>query len=213
MTIPKRTVAQRFAANIDASVGNDACWPWRGTLYTQGYGLIYFAGKNKKAHRVGYEMFNGPVPEGLCLDHLCRNRACVNPAHLEPVTPRENLLRGASFSATNAAKTHCKRGHELIGENVTINRHGHRNCQTCAREWRKSRRAYSNEHRNAWRAQKADELNARARAKRAANPEETKAKAKAAYERNRERIRARQNQWRRMRRIEAKASHPVTEKA
>jgi hypothetical protein len=74
----------------------------------------------------------GPIPEGKQLDHLCRNRACINPEHLEPVTAKENILRGESFSAKNARKTHCIHGHELSGDNLRILKHG-RVCLECRR--------------------------------------------------------------------------------
>jgi HNH endonuclease len=80
------------------------------------------------AHRVAYEMWFGPIPDGLVIDHLCRNRACVNPAHMEPVTHRENLLRGTGASARQAAKKTCIRGHEFD----VRNKNG-RECTTCIR--------------------------------------------------------------------------------
>ena len=99
------------------------------------------------AHRVAYEALIGPIPKGLCLDHLCRVRYCVNPAHLEPVTVRENVLRGISPPAVNARKRLCKNGHALSGRNLYLKtRYGWpgRECRTCkrllARRWRERRK-------------------------------------------------------------------------
>ena len=97
------------------------CLVWTGVKTRDGYGRFrVFDGKwvYRPAHRFLYERVMGKIGGGLTLDHLCRNRACINPAHLEPVTMRENLLRGATIVAANAKKTHCKRGHILAGDNL-----------------------------------------------------------------------------------------------
>src|SRR5581483_10657197 len=107
------------------------CWVWTGTLSADGYGRVYTGARNTAwAHRVSYELHRAPIPAGCQIDHLCRNRACVNPAHLEVVSARENTLRGATVTARNARKTHCIHGHPFDAAN-TIYRHGRRECRAC----------------------------------------------------------------------------------
>ena len=118
--------------------GADDCWPWYGGRSSLGYGYTTVAGKRLPAHRAAYMALIGSIPEGLHLDHLCRNPACVNPAHLEPVTPRTNIVRGESPQAANARKTHCKRGHEIVHPSqYYINRQPYctsRRCKICCSE-------------------------------------------------------------------------------
>lgn len=109
------------------------CWIWLGPDAGAGYGAIQINGKTFGAHRVVYEMEIGPIPEGLVIDHLCRNRICVNPSHLEPVTFGENVLRGNSPTAINARKVECKRGHAFDEENTMILSGGRRGCRICTR--------------------------------------------------------------------------------
>jgi hypothetical protein len=133
---------------IDASTG---CWNWTGFKTTLGYGRIhlYVNGKSRKtlAHRFAYETYIGPIPDSLPLDHLCRNPSCVNPDHLEPVTHKENILRGIGWGATNARKTLCSRGHSLSGPNLKLigNR---RDCRKCCSirtiKWKKGKACKSN---------------------------------------------------------------------
>ena len=110
----------------------DGCWFWEGAS-SGGYGLIRYRGRNLYVHRVAYSVLRGGLRDDKQLDHLCRNRLCFNPTHLEPVTARENNLRSTSVSAENAKKTHCKRGHALSGANLIVATDGHRNCRTCKR--------------------------------------------------------------------------------
>ena len=108
------------------------CIIFAGTLSDQGYGRVYFGhGKWRRAHVIEWEKVNGPVPIGLQLDHLCRNRGCINLEHLELVTSKENTLRGIGPTAQNARKNFCKRGHALIFENVQIKRGRNRSCREC----------------------------------------------------------------------------------
>lgn len=109
------------------------CWIWAGGLTTEGYGQIKLDRRVLLVHRVMYERLVGPIPEGLHIDHLCRVRNCVNPDHMEPVTCRENTLRGVGPSAVNATKTHCIRGHEFSEANTHVRPNGDRMCRACAR--------------------------------------------------------------------------------
>ena len=111
-------------------VGDD-CWEWKGMPKSGGYHQIKVGGRNLMAHRVVYELLVGPIPEGLQLDHLCRNRWCVRPDHLEPVTPKENKRRGITVNET---KTHCPRGHAYNEENTYRFPDGSRRCRACRRK-------------------------------------------------------------------------------
>lgn len=111
------------------------CWPWLGPVGEDGYGRVYVGGgRSRGVHRVAYELKIGPIPEGLVIDHLCRNRACCNPAHLEPVTNRENILRGIGVSAINARRIVCVNGHPFDEENTYNPPRGGRDCKTCKSE-------------------------------------------------------------------------------
>lgn len=121
----------RFEAKVRKTPG---CWEW--TAATTGtYGAFTLNGNRKqvRAHRYAYELWRGPIPAGLHIDHLCRNPLCVNPDHLEPVTCRENLLRGETSNAANLAKTHCKRGHAFDELNTLHLKSGARVCRVCNR--------------------------------------------------------------------------------
>ena len=139
-----------FVAQVDSTGGPDACWPWRGRISDEGYGG--FGKGSDLAHRVAFELMVRPIGEGLNVDHLCHNRdvtcaggktcqhrRCVNPAHLDAVTQRDNLLRSRHTAPhRNAAKTHCPKGHEYTPENTysrtTTKGYRRRECRACRTE-------------------------------------------------------------------------------
>ncbi len=133
----------RFRSKV-APAGPTGCWQWTAARGRDGYGRFRLGHRMVLAHRFAFEAIRGPIPDGLELDHLCRDRGCVNPEHLEPVTGKVNTLRGVAFSAENARKTHCARGHELGGENVRPGGSSRR-CLTCdrdkSREYQQRRRS------------------------------------------------------------------------
>lgn len=109
----------------------EGCWLWIASKSKNGYGKIVFEKKHTSAHRVIYQHFKGLIPKGMVIDHLCRNKICVNPSHLEAVTQKENILRGFSPASLNSKKTICKNGHFLSGKNLYVTPNGRRNCVIC----------------------------------------------------------------------------------
>jgi hypothetical protein len=127
-------IIERFLSKIIIDPQTE-CWNWKASKRF-GYGDFFPCGRRKrvKAHRFSYEFFKGAVPSGLQLDHLCRNRACVNPDHLEPVSSQENLVRSPlTWAGINSRKTHCKHGHEFTAENTYVAPDGQRGCRVCLR--------------------------------------------------------------------------------
>ena len=134
------TPEERFWAKVEKT---DSCWLWTAYRNRCGYGQFWDASRMVKAHRFAYELLVGPIPDGRETDHLCRVRHCVNPAHLEPVTHRENTMRGDTIPARQAARTHCPNGHPLVEGNLVPFdlRRGWRACLICSRERSRARRA------------------------------------------------------------------------
>ena len=127
---------KRFWSKVDK---DGDCWLWTAGKTPEGYGKFWLDGRTVLAHRIAYGLEHGAIPDGLHLDHLCRVRHCVR--HIEPVTVRENLLRGpTTLAAINAAKTHCRNGHEFTAANTYSPPDGSRMCRECMRA--SDRRAY-----------------------------------------------------------------------
>lgn len=133
--VSKPTMLDRFWSKVDVC-GADDCWNWLASLHGLGYGQFNTGRRIMNAHIIAYELQTGrQVPIGLEIDHLCRNRICMNGRHLEPVTKKENILRGQSPMAQQARQTHCIAGHALTAENVYWfgAKRNHRMCLTCKR--------------------------------------------------------------------------------
>ncbi|SRR6266498_2862095 len=125
----------RFWAKV--AMGDGDCWLWTGATMPNGYGRFGVGGsKGALAHRWSYEYMIAQIPPGLVIDHLCRNRACVNPWHLEPVPQQVNVMRGRGpeiMKAMRSGFTHCCRGHEFTPHNTRVDKRGRRSCKACFR--------------------------------------------------------------------------------
>jgi hypothetical protein len=136
--VSKATPEGRFWAKVQKT---ETCWVWTASINTYGYGIfavtdspVTNSAGYAYAHRYAYTLLVGPIPEGKQLDHLCRVRHCVRPSHLEPVTVRQNLMRGQTHAAHNAAKTHCPKGHPYDAANTWRDGKGKRVCLICKRK-------------------------------------------------------------------------------
>jgi len=127
----KNNPERSFLSNTERING---CLVWTGCRSLNGYGRMAVRGRSEYAHRYAYQRVHGEIPDGFDLDHLCRNRPCVDVAHLELVTRQVNLLRGETITAKNAAKTHCINGHEYTDNNTYRRPTGSRECRRCIRE-------------------------------------------------------------------------------
>ena len=138
MTDSRRAAVTRgVARRIITSTG---CWQYDGGLLPNGYAYVYVHGERSQyLHRLSYAEFRGPIPEGLVIDHLCRNRACFNPEHLEAVPQRVNVHRGRSHVVEQAARTHCPQGHPYSPANTSVSPKGKRECRECHRTRQRER--------------------------------------------------------------------------
>lgn len=131
-----------FWAKVQKTEG---CWIWTGAKNPNGYGNFGLGNRKVgKAHRFSYQIHKGDIPAGFEIDHLCRNRACVNPDHLEAVTSKVNTLRSSSPIAIHARQTHCVNGHEFTKENTYLRTAGGRYCRACGLNSWRSRKAVAN---------------------------------------------------------------------
>lgn len=126
--VKRKTDKERFFEKVEKT---DTCWLWKASIRGGGYGQFFWNRKIGEAHRFSYELVKGEIAEGLDIDHLCRVRNCVNPNHLEAVTRRENLIRGAGTTAINFYKDKCSRGHKFDEKNTYVFRNA-RKCRICA---------------------------------------------------------------------------------
>lgn len=128
------TINPKQAARFHRSytIAQTGCWEWAKTLNEDGYGRFWIGKRGVSAHRLAYFLAHGQPPVSADIDHRCRNRKCVNPAHLRPLTRKMNILIGEGMAARNAAKTHCKRNHEFTPANTILRKTG-RTCRTCLR--------------------------------------------------------------------------------
>lgn len=173
-------LTNRFWDKVDKN-GPNGCWVWTACVGKDGYGRFGYDGNTQLAHRLAYQAIIGEIPSDLQCDHICRNRACTNPDHIELVTAKVNTLRGVGISAVNARKTHCKRGHPLSGDNLYVMPRGKRQCRECHRIKSRRLNAANRDSNNAaqraryhahktpeWRAQRNADARARYHAKKEA---------------------------------------------
>lgn len=177
---PGDTAAEALVARLvqNRRIEGD-CWIWTGHLNPDGYGKLYHRGRTHYVHRLAYEAFIGPYPDWATqTDHLCRNKSCFNPEHLEAVTARTNMLRGMAPTALAVRTGVCLRGHALTPENVYVQPSGKRNCRKCSRIRGRRHQARAEERRRE-RKRTDPEYAARRRAVQAAVSRRQRARKKA----------------------------------
>lgn len=135
-------MTERFLSKV---AKGDGCWEWTAFRDRDGYGKFFTHkvkgyGVKEYAHRWAYARWVGEIPLAFEVDHLCRNRGCVRPSHLEGVPKRENILRSESLAALRARQTHCRNGHELTSANVRLSTRNQRRCRICNRAYYRVRR-------------------------------------------------------------------------
>lgn len=131
-----QSIIDKFWNKVDKT---NTCWNWKGFIGKDGYGKHYIYQKMDMSHRISYQLIIGTIDSNKVIDHKCRNRACVNPKHLEVVSQRENVMRGNGIAKINSRKTHCIHGHEFTSENTRL--YGReRVCKICARDWMRKNR-------------------------------------------------------------------------
>jgi hypothetical protein len=127
-------VIARFWSKVDRRDDAEECWPWLASVQVArgGYGQFRVRPRTLRAHVIAYTLLVGPVPEGMVLDHLCRNPPCVNPAHLEPVTQGTNSRRGMAPTVIAFREGRCMKGHPMTPDNIAVKPDGDRRCRVCA---------------------------------------------------------------------------------
>lgn len=130
-------VLKRFITKVSVPLLGGGCWDWSAAKNNNGYGVMHVKVGPRFAHRAAYEHWRGPLIQGLVIDHVCKNTGCVNPAHLQQVTQRKNVLLGNNFCAKHSKQTHCKRGHEFNLNNTYVSlstKTPRRQCKACRRK-------------------------------------------------------------------------------
>lgn len=124
-------IEERFWQMVEKT---ENCWNWKGSVGNN-YGMYYVNGKSKRAHRIAFELLASKIPDGLTLDHLCKNTLCVNPKHLEPVTLSENSRRENVWKRENVIRTRCEKGHPWKPENIRKTWLGYNECNICKKDY------------------------------------------------------------------------------